>query len=369
MATIFRSEHVGSMVRPARLLDARDAFEAGKISREELTRVEDECILEALELQKQAGIGVFTDGELRRTSYTTDQYDAVEGFAEKYPVVENTKPDGTKVLVEMHTKPVVGKLRQVRRLAKHEADFMREHTPGPWKITMPTPIRALQPAGTPAPAPYGNWDEIQRDVVEIFKGEMVNLAKEGVPYLQLDRVPTGYLTTEGRDRIRATAGVDPEAQWLKEMALENECYDAARAASPNVILAMHYCRGNRVGFGGGVGGYDMIAESGFNGLHVDRFLLEFDTERAGGFEPLRHVPRGKVVMLGLVTTKSDQIETKDALLRRIDEASKYIPVEQLALGPQCGFQSAANRDGASMGIEQEKRKMELIAEVAREAWK
>ena len=267
----------------------------------------------------------------------------------------------------MHTKPVVGKLRQVRRLAKHEADFLREHTPGPWKITMPTPIR--NPAAQKTfPAPYTNWDEIQRDVIEIFKGEMVNLAKEGVPYLQMDRVPTGYLTPESRERMKAD-GIDAEALWLKEMALENECYDAARAANPDIILAMHYCRGNRVGFTGGVGGYDMIAESGFNGLHVDRFLLEFDTERAGGFEPLRHVPKDKTVMLGLVTTKSDQVETRDYLLRRIEEASKYIPIEQLALGPQCGFQSAANRDGASMGIEAEKRKMELIAEVAREVWK
>lgn len=368
MATPYRTEHVGSMVRPARLLDARDAFEAGKISREDLTRVEDECILEALDLQKQAGIGVFTDGELRRTSYTTDQYDAVEGFAEDYPVVEQTRPDGTRVLVEMHTKPVIGKLRQVRRLAKHEADFLRQHTPGPWKVTMPTPVRNRAQTGMAPPAPYGTWDEIQQDVVDIFRGEMVNLAKEGVPYLQLDRVPTAYLTQESRERMKAD-GLDAQTRWEQEMAWENECYDAARAANPNVILAMHYCRGNRVGFGGGVGGYDLIAESGFNGLHVDRFLLEFDTERAGGFEPLRHVPKGKVVMLGLVTTKSDVVETKDYLLRRIDEASKYISIDQLALGPQCGFQSAANRDGASMGIEAEKRKLELIAEVAREVWK
>jgi 5-methyltetrahydropteroyltriglutamate--homocysteine methyltransferase len=205
-------------------------------------------------------------------------------------------------------------------------------------------------------------------VVEIFKGEMVNLAKEGVPYLQFDRVPTQYLTPESRERMKAD-GIDAEKQWLDELALENECYDAARAANPDIVLAMHYCRGNRVGFSGGAGGYDLIAESGFNQLHVDRFLLEFDTARAGGFEPLRHVPKGKTVMLGLVTTKSDVVEQKDDLLRRIDEASKFISIDQLALGPQCGFQSAANRDGASMGIDAEKRKMELIAEVAREVWK
>jgi 5-methyltetrahydropteroyltriglutamate--homocysteine methyltransferase len=367
MPAIYRTDHVGSMVRPARLLDARDEFHAGKLSREALTKIEDECILEALEIQKQAGIAVFTDGELRRDAYTTDQYAAIEGFAPEYPIVENARPDGTKVLVEMHTKPVVGKLRQLRRLAKHEADFMRDHAPGPWKITMPTPVRNRTSVQNEVPSPYTHWEEVQQDIADIFKGEMAALAGEGVPYLQMDKVPTVYLTEESRARMKAE-GIDPEQAFEAEIAWENSCYDAARAANPNVILAMHYCRGNRVGFTGGAGGYDLIAERGFNELHVDRFLLEFDTERAGGFEPLRHVPKGKVVMLGLVTTKSDQIETKDYLLRRIEEASRYIPVEQLALGPQCGFQSAANRDGASMGIDAEKRKMELIVETAREVW-
>jgi 5-methyltetrahydropteroyltriglutamate--homocysteine methyltransferase len=355
------------MIRPARLLDARDDYKSGKISREALAAIEDSCILEALDLQKSAGIAVVTDGELRRDSYTTDQYDAVEGFAAEYPVVENTRPDGTKVMVEMHTKPVVSKLRQLRRLAKHEADFMRIHASGPWKITMPTPVRNRAQLQGQAPSPYRDWDEVQRDIVDIFKGEMRALAQEGVPYLQLDKVPTAYLTEESRARMQAD-GIDPDAQFARETAWENECYDAARAANPNIVLAMHFCRGNRVGFGGGVGGYDLIAEQGFNDLRVDRFLLEFDTERAGGFEPLRHVPKGKVVMLGLVTTKSDQVESRDYLLRRIEEAAKFIPIEQLALGPQCGFQSAANRDGASMGIDAERRKMELIVEVAREVW-
>jgi 5-methyltetrahydropteroyltriglutamate--homocysteine methyltransferase len=131
---------------------------------------------------------------------------------------------------------------------------------------------------------------------------------------------------------------------------------------------MHLCRGNRVAWAGGSGGYDLAAEQLFNGLHVDRFLLEYDTERAGGFEPLRFVPRGPIVMLGLLSTKTNRLESKDDLLRRIDEASKFIPVEQLAIGPQCGFQSAANRDGANMTIDEQRRKMELIVEVAREVW-
>ena len=367
MATPYRTDHVGSMVRPGRLLDARDQFHAGKLSREELTRVEDECILEALDLQRKAGIAVLTDGEMRRDAYTTDQYDAIEGFAADWPVVEQTRPDGTKVMVEMHNKRVTGKLRQVRRLAQHEASFLQQHAGGVYKITMPTPVRAPAQAQQDVPAPYASWDEVQQDLVDIFRDEMLALAREDVPFLQFDKVPTVYLNAEMRTGLQQR-GIDPEASLAKEIAYENACFDAVRAEFPDVVLAMHLCRGNRVAWVGGSGGYDLAAEQLFNGLHVDRFLLEYDTERAGGFEPLRFVPRGPIVMLGLLSTKTDRLESKDDLLRRIDEASKFIPVEQLAIGPQCGFQSAANRDGANMTIDEQRRKMELIAEVAREVW-
>jgi 5-methyltetrahydropteroyltriglutamate--homocysteine methyltransferase len=330
--TIFRTDHVGSMVRPARLLDARDDHKAGKITSTQLAQVEDECILEALQVQRAAGIAVLSDGELRRTAYTTDQYDAIEGFAPEYPMVENTLPDGRKVQVEMHTKPVVGKLHQVRRLAEHESSFLKQHAKGTYKITMPTPVRNRVSMQGTIPEPYKTWDEVQQDIVDIFKGEMVALAREGVPYLQFDKVPTVYLTEASRANLQKQ-GLDPEKAFAQETAWENSCYDAVRAIAPEVTLAMHYCRGNRTGWAGGIGGYDMIAEHAFNELRVDRFLLEFDSERAGGFEPLRYVPRGKTVMLGLVTTKSNQIEKKEDLLRRIEQATKYIPLDQLALGP------------------------------------
>jgi 5-methyltetrahydropteroyltriglutamate--homocysteine methyltransferase len=367
MATEIRVDHVGSMIRPPKLLDARDDFAAGKIDRAALTKVEDDCILEAIDLQRDAGMQVLTDGELRRTSYTTDQYDAVEGFAPEYPVVEQRRPDGTKVMVEMHTKPVVAKLHRVRRLAQHEASFLKQHAHGLYKITMPTPVRTPQQIQKDIPPPYSSWDEIQQDILEIFREEMVALAGEGVPYLQLDKVPTTYLNEQSRQALK-DRGIDPDELLAREIAYENNCYDAVREKHPDVILALHLCRGNRVGFGGGTGSYEAAAEMVFNQEHVDRFLLEYDTARAGGFEPLRFVPKGKVVMLGLVSTKTNQIEKKHDLLRRIEEASKYLPIEQLALGPQCGFQSAANRDGASMTIDEQRRKMEVIAETAREVW-
>jgi len=367
MPTPYRTDHVGSMVRPARLLDARDQFVAGKLSREALTQVEDGCILEALALQKAAGISVLTDGEMRRDAYTTDQYDAIEGFVDEWPIVEQTRPDGTKVMVEMHNKAVKGKLRQLRRLAQHEASFLGKHAGAIYKITMPTPVRAPGQAQQPIPTPYASWDEIQQDIVDIFRDEMVALAREGVPFLQLDKVPTVYLNAEMRAGLQQR-GIDPVASLASEIAYENQCYDAVRREFPDVILAMHLCRGNRTGWVGGSGGYDLAAEQLFNDLHVDRFLLEYDTERAGGFEPLRFVPKGRTVMLGLLSTKTDRLESKDDLVRRIDEASKFIDVDQLALGPQCGFQSAANRDGASMTIDDQQRKLELIVETAREVW-
>jgi 5-methyltetrahydropteroyltriglutamate--homocysteine methyltransferase len=194
---------------------------------------------------------------------------------------------------------------------------------------------------------------------------MQALAGEGVPYLQFDKVITTYVDATARERLKQQ-GIDPEQALRAEIAAENSCYDAARREG--ITLAMHLCRGNRTSWSGGSGGYDWPAELLFNGLHVDRFLLEYDTERAGGFEPLRHVPDGKVVVLGLLSTKTPRLESQDELLRRIEEAARYCPIERLALGPQCGFQSSGTRDGASMSIDEQRRKLDLIVDTARKVW-
>ena len=360
----YRTDHVGSLVRPERLLVAREAFKAGQLPLDELLAVEDECILEVFQRQKDIGIEVFSDGEYRRQSYTTDQYEAIEGFAAEYPRVETTRPDGEKVLVQMHTKPVVGKLRKLRRLTEHESSFLLAHAPRPFKVTMPTPVRARgsQPS---IPAPYASIDAINEDITAIFRDEMAALADEGVTYLQMDKVPTVYVNPETREAMRAQ-GVDPDAAFASEVALENGCFDAARREG--VTLAMHYCRGSRTWWQGGSGAYDAIAEQAFGGLRVDRFLLEYDTERAGGFEPLRFVPPGKSVHLGLVSTKNGALEDQDDLLRRIDEASKYIDLDRLGIGPQCGFQGASERDGAHMTLDEQWRKLELVVDTARKVW-
>ena len=360
----FRTDHVGSLVRPERLLVAREAFKAGRMPLEELRGVEDECILEVFQRQRDIGVEVVTDGEFRRQSYTTDQYDAIEGFAAEYPKFESTRPDGVKVMVQRHTKPVVGKLRKLRRLTAHESSFLLAHAPRPFKVTMPTPVR--NPGEQPTiPAPYASFAEINADITAIFRDEMVALADEGVTYLQLDKVPNRFVSPESREAMEAE-GIDPAEAFAEEVALENSCYDAARREG--VTLAMHFCRGNRTWWQGGSGAYDAIAEQAFQGLRVDRFLLEYDTERAGGFEPLRFVPKGVSVHLGLVSTKDPDLEDQDALLRRIDEASRFIDIDQLGIGPQCGFHSASERDGANMSEEQQWRKLELIVDTARKVW-
>ena len=364
MATMYRTDHVGSLVRPDKLLDARDAYKAGRTTLEDLRAIEDEAILEVFELQKEAGIEVFTDGEFRRQSWTTDQYDAVEGFAAEYPKNELVKPDGRKVMVQFHTKPVVGKLRKLRRLTEHESSFLLQHAPGPFKVTMPTPIRDFKIQHT-LPVPYTSFEEIQQDMADIFRDELIALADEGVTYLQMDKVPTQYMNQQTREEMKAN-GIDPDESFAKEIVIENYCYDAVRR--DGITLAIHFCRGSRVWWQGGTGAYDAIAEQAFNDLHVDRFLLEYDTERAGSFEPLRLVPNDKSVHLGLVSSKNPELESQDDLLRRIEEASKYISIDQLGIGPQCGFQGSSERDGAHMTIDNQRRKLELIVDTARKVW-
>lgn len=258
MAAIVRTDHVGSLVRPASLLDARDAYRAGRIDREALRQAEDAAILDALAMQREVGIAVFTDGEMRRDAYTTDLYDSVEGFEEAYPVREETRPDGTRVLIEYHSKAVRGKLRQARRLTAHESAFLKLHAQGPFKITMPTPISARATSQTELPQPYSSWDEVQQDLTAIFRGEMQALASEGVLYIQLDKVINSYANDASREQMRRQ-GIDPEKALDAEIAAENSCYDAVRGQG--ITLAMHLCRGNRTGWSGGSGGYDWPAAS------------------------------------------------------------------------------------------------------------
>jgi len=362
-----RTDQIGSLIRPAALLDARDAFKAGAINREDLWKAEDEAIRGALDLQRDAGVQIFSDGEFRRDGYQTVISQAVEGFAPDYPVQEDKRPDGTVVRKVHHSKAVCGKLRPRARLAGTDAEFLRKHAPGAFKITLISPalvaLRGYKVGITDKY--YPEPDMLRDDLVGIIGDEMKALVAQGVPYIQLDMGFARYALDDTHAKA-AAEGIDLDLQLQKDIDAENRCYAAAKA--PGVIFGMHVCRGNRNPFNQAKGSYEWLAERLFGALAVDRFLLEYDSGRAGGFEPLRHLPKDKIAVLGLVSSKNPTLESQDDLMRRVDEAASFCSYAQLALSAQCGFHGAADRDAAHMSTDDERRKLELIAETARRIW-
>jgi len=263
---------------------------------------------------------------------------------------------------------VIGdKLRQKRRLTSHEVGFLKEHAPGPFKMTMPAATyvvtRGFKPGITDRA--YASRVDVLHDAAEIIGAELKALVDEGVPYVQLDNPHyPDYISEDRREQWRSL-GVDPDQALRDDIAADNA--SIAGLDRSRVTVGMHLCRGNGpLGRWHTAGGYERIAEQVFGGIDVDRFLLEYDSERAGGFEPLRFVPRGKIVVLGLITTKSGRLESQDELVRRIDEASKYVPLEELALSPQCGF--ASTLVGNPLSWDEQRRKLELVVETARRVW-
>jgi len=358
--TIYRSDQVGSLLRPPRLLDARDAFKAGRIDRAALTEEEDVAVVDVLARQRQIGLSVYSDGEMRRDAWQTVFSQAVAGFAGDYPIWERRRPDGQTIRFQTHTKPVETKLERVGRLAGRDASFLREHAPGPFKITLPSPAFIARGGFKAGSGAYADREALLADTSAIIRDEMLALVDDGAAYIQLDEGFVHHLTSAADDPAAA------ERDLMVDIAAENACHDAVR--SDDVTTAVHVCRGSRVAWAHGVGTYDWLAERLFDALHVDRFVLEYDTDIVGGFEPLRFLPKGKVVALGLVSSKEPRVETRDELMRRIEEASRFCPIERLALTSQCGFQGAATRDGAHLDYDTQWRKLELVAEVAREVW-
>lgn len=360
----YRADQVGSLLRPPELLRARAAKSEGRLETAELRKIEDQAILGALELQRQVGVDVFTDGEFRRGGWMTAMAEAVEGFVPDRVPLEWRGPGGG---IEGSLAHVVGaRLRQTRRLTAHESAFLRAHAPGPVKLTVPSPsvfmLLSFKPGLTDRV--YATRAELLRDLALIVRTELSALADEGIPYLQLDAPQYGvYMDRQLRERLRE-AGVDPDRALDDAVAADNACLEGVRR--DGVTLAMHVCRGNSRSRWFAEGDYDPIAEKLFGSLRVDRFLLEYDSERAGGFEPLRFVPRGKTVALGLITTKEPRLESRDEVLRRIEQASRHVPLENLALSPQCGFASAAA--GNLLSLDDQRRKLELVVDIARRVW-
>jgi len=363
MSSNYRADHVGSLLRPAELLEARRANAAP----EQLHAIEDRNILRVLERQKEMGLGVFTDGELRRTNFMSDFTDAVEGFDFGDAVARKWSADAQKPAVSSVSGIVTSPLRQRQPLTGRELPFLRLHSPGPIKITLPS--------ATQFPAisfKYGITDRVYHDpfamlnaVTDIMAADIRTLSSSGISYLQIDAPRYSYyLDSKWTDWMKRELRVDPAQMLAASLNADNACFAAAR--HPGVTLAIHLCRGNNRSHWYAEGGYDAIAERLFHELTVDRFLLEYDDERSGTFEPLRLVPGNKTVVLGLVSSKRPAIERKEDLLRRINEAAAFLPLDQLAISPQCGF--ASTMEGNLLTEDEQWAKLQLVADTAREVW-
>ena len=366
---LYSADQVGSFLRPAQLLAARETAGA-----DELARAEDAAIREVLARQQACGVSIFTDGEFRRYNFMSDFTDAVEGVDTGQSADDRYQwKQGSSA--QHRASSVIGiateRLRSKRRMTGHEVPFLKANSPGPVKITLPSatqfPILMFQKGVTDRV--YANHSALLADIAAILAQETAALATEGVDYIQIDAPRySWYIDPKWREKLRVDTGMDPEAALDEAIAADNLAFDAARAAAGGrpVTLAIHLCRGNNRGNWYAEGGYDAIAEKLFGSLRVDRFLLEYDDARSGGFEPLRFVPKGKDVVLGLVSTKRAELEQADELVRRIRAAEAIVPLEHLAVSPQCGFASVAEGNPVSEDVQW--AKMALVASVARTVW-
>jgi 5-methyltetrahydropteroyltriglutamate--homocysteine methyltransferase len=362
---------VGSFLRPPELLEARQ----GGADPERLREIEDRHIFRVLAKEQDLGFDIFTDGELRRRNFMSDFTDAVEGFDLGDAVGRSWDGSGgraTTVAVSSVTGIVTGKLRQRGRLTGHELPFMRQHSPGPIKMTLPssTQFPAISWKRGITDQVYPTHSDLLWDIVPIMRGEMQALAGEGVAYLQIDAPRYSYyIDPKWREFIKTEMRMKPDDALDEAIRADNTVLAGAVAGGSRergVTPAMHLCRGNNRSHWYAEGGYDPIAEKLFNTMQVDRFLLEYDDARSGTFEPLRFIPKGKQVVLGLVSSKRPELESKDVLKRRIEEASRYVPMENLALSPQCGF--ASTMEGNLLTEDDQWAKLRLVVETAREVW-
>jgi len=364
MPNIYRADHIGSLLRPAELLQARGTNVSGPA----LRALEDKHILRVIDRQRDLGFKIFTDGELRRNNFMSDFNEAVSGIDEGVAVARTWQTGaGPSSRPSMVPGTVVGKIKQTRRLTQHEFEFLARHRPGDIKVTLPTANQfpAIYFKRGISDKVYPNHAALLWDIVPIIKAEIHALVNEGANYIQIDAPRYSYyIDPKWRAYIKNEIGVDPDQALDDAIRADNACLEGAKREG--VTLAIHLCRGNNRSQWYAEGGYDAIAEKLFGRLNVDAFLLEYESERAGTFEPLRFVPRGKTVVLGLISSKLAEMESPDHLSKRIDEASKFVPLENLALSPQCGF--ASTMEGNLLTEEQQWQKLKLVVDTAKRVW-
>ena len=362
----FRADHVGSFLRPPELLEARERhFRKGQITRAQLREVEDRAIREIVRLQEEWGLQGITDGEYRRTYFHVDFLEQLEGVEVKGGIAVKFHGAAGEVDFAPPVMHVTRKLRHVKPIQLADFEFLKSVTARLPKVTIPSPTMLHFRGGRGAISreAYPDLDEFYEDVARCYRDEIRQLAQAGCRYLQLDDTNLAYLCDPKMREGARQRGDDPDELPRRYARLIN----AAIAGRPaDMTVCVHLCRGNFQSAWAAEGGYEPVAEVLFNELKVDGYFLEYDDARSGDFRPLRFVPKDRVVVLGLVTTKLGSLESKDDLKRRIEEAAKHAPLEQLCLSPQCGFSSTVH--GNRLAVEAQAAKIRRIVETAREVW-
>lgn len=362
----FRADHVGSLVRPRVLIEAWEKRRKGEIDENNFRGIQQKAIQEVVSRQEDIGLKSVTDGEFNRTTWQTDfllKFDNIEYVPSRFKIKfhnENGEREGSP-----HTVNVTGRLSRPGGIFVEDFKYLKSIAGVVPKVTIPSPSIVHFRGGRQGidRDAYPEIEGFYKDLARVYREEITDLANTGCRYLQLDEVNFAYLCDPAlREQVRGI-GEDPEALPMTYAGIIN---DAIKDRPEGMVITMHLCRGNFAGNWMAEGGYDPVADVLFNNINVDAYFLEYDSERAGGFEPLRFVPENKTVVLGLVTTKKPELEDKQGLINRINEAAGYLPLEQLALSPQCGFSSGIG--GNTMDIEQQFAKLKLIINVAETVW-
>ena len=359
---MIRSDVVGSLLRPAYLLKARESFERGSLTAFDFKTLEDRAVDEAVALQEQAGLDVVTDGEMRRYAFYGHLVDALEGF-DKFAGWSITFKDGAGHEAALKRPVVVDKLRWRRKMSVEEFTYLRGRTRRPVKVTL---LSAQQAAAYYDPerskAAYPTRDAYLADLVDFTRREIAELVRLGCEYIQIDAPQYAALLDETIREGYRQRGSDPDRMLDACIELDNAIVEG----HPNITFGVHICRGNHKSMFYASGGYDRIAKQIFSRARFHRFLLEYDDERSGTFEPLQHMPDDRIVVLGLISSKKPALEHLDELRARVMEAAKYVSMERLAISPQCGF--ASTHEGNSLTADEQRKKLELVAQTAKTLW-
>jgi 5-methyltetrahydropteroyltriglutamate--homocysteine methyltransferase len=362
----FRADHVGSLIRPQELREARQAHLEGRLPLADLRAIEDRLIREVIALQERVGLQAVTDGEFRRTSFREVLFESMDGFSK-----ERVETDFAFSYADGSTRratpvpKVVARLRRSGSMAAGDFKFLKAATKATAKAMLPAPSLAHWFVGDKvfAGSPYADARAYMADIARIYREEIAELASLGCTYVQIDEVPIPVICDPSVQATIARRGEDAMALIDLYVDTINDC---VRDRPSGMTVVVHMCRGNEGVAGLGSGGYDAVAERVFGRLKVDGYLLEYDTPRAGDFAPLRFLPKDSIAVLGLVSTKVLELETKDALKRRVDEAARVIDLDRLGLCPQCGFATLYRYD--RMGLELQQKKLELLVATARDIW-